>query len=655
MAKKRRTSKKQPKFEAATVQVDESNSMEVYVRKHERFLNNVLAARKTDLVNVFRLRKEIFNVKENSSLSSYDCKKKINELRHQLAEAKAAAKKSDQLIDKTVTDAIKNKFFDLKVCFSYQQLKYQAYVDELDRLREDGENKAIALRNEIQDIILNKQIDKEEKKELIKANLDELKKAKANAKLVKKEVNFILREAMAISKRDSKQYMRLVKASNKYENELSRKTYKDMCKTINEMHEARVNQIKAEKKDKKEMAVDLKAENIAYSSKLNEARTTRNEALDRSKELRYNSFMNRYSFTGKIRHDHHPISETLKFKFENYIANFKLSNWLIKNALFVVIIIVFAVLIGLSYTMPGDGLLAPKNILGAIVQISPKIFFALGVAGLILLGGTDLSIGRLTGVGVSFSLMILSPYLYKDQVTGGAWWPFIDAPAPVKVICAILASIVICTLFTSFAGFFTAKFKMHPFISTLAVQLISYGLFQIFWSATSSFTPDKSIVESLNGPSSILLVVYAVVAIAIVWFIWNKTKFGKHLYAVGGNQEAATVSGISPFKITMLAFIMAGILYGFGGFVQAIQTGTGNFNSGYGTETDAIAACVIGGISFSGGVGKVSGAVIGATILGFLTYAFAYMGINSNLQLLIKGVIILVAVTLDCVKFLKKK
>ncbi|MCQ2796305.1 MAG: galactoside ABC transporter permease, partial [Bacilli bacterium] len=206
------------------------------------------------------------------------------------------------------------------------------------------------------------------------------------------------------------------------------------------------------------------------------------------------------------------------------------------------------------------------------------------------------------------------------------------------------------------AGFFTAKFKMHPFISTLAVQLISYGFFQIFWSATSSFTPDSGILEILRGgTSSFLLIVYAAIAILIVWFIWNKTKFGKHMYAVGGNQEAATVSGISPFKITMLAFVMAGILYGIGGFVQAIQTGTGNFNSGYGTETDAIAACVIGGISFSGGVGKVGGAVIGAIILGFLTYAFAYIGVNSNLQLLIKGVIILVAVALDCVKYLRKK
>lgn len=657
MAKHKKISKKVTKdiVPLATISTDEANSIDVYVKKHAHYVSSILEARKKDVSKVFEVEREIIEVENDEKLKPETKQKKLEELAVKLKAAKIDAKTSQKIIKNTVDDAIKHNYYDLRVCFSYQQVKYQKYLDELNGLRRDGENKIIALRNEIQDIILNKQIEKHEKRELIESNRKALKKAKESAKLVKKEVKAVLHEAMVLSKADSKQYMRLVKANNKYDNNLSREQYKDMCKTINDMHNKRVEQLKRSAKDKKALAVDLKAEKIAYSSKLNEAKTAKNEAFDRSKELRYNTFMNRYAYTGKLKHDHHPVNEWFRFKFENYIANFNLTNWLIKNALYVVIIVVFAALIGISYTMPGDGLLAPKNILGAIVQISPKIFFALGVAGLILLGGTDLSIGRLTGVGVAFTLMILSPYAYQDQVTNSQWWLFTDAPIAVKIICALLVSIALCTLFTTFAGFFTAKFKMHPFISTLAVQLISYGFFQIFWSATSSFTPDSEIINILRGPDSILLVVYAAIAVAVVWFIWNKTKFGKHMYAVGGNQEAATVSGISPFKITMLAFVMAGILYGIGGFVQAVQTGTGNFNSGYGTETDAIAACVIGGISFSGGVGKVGGAVIGAIILGFLTYAFAYIGVNSNLQLLIKGVIILVAVALDCVKYLRKK
>ena len=652
MAKHKKVSKKKvAKAEPLmTFTADEMNSIDVYVKKHARFVSNILEARKKDISKVFEIEREIIQVKNDEKVKPEIKEEKLKDLTVKLKAAKIDAKTSQNIIEQTVTDAIKHNYYDLRVCFSYQQVKYQKYLDELNELRRDGENKIIALRNEIQDIILNKQIEKKEKRELIETNLKELKKARAFAKVMKKEVKFVLREAMTLSKADSKQYMRLVKAGNKYDNALSRAQYKDMCKTINDMHDKRVAQIKRESKDKKILSVDLKAEKIAYSSKLNEAKTAKVEALDRSKELRYNSFMNRYAYTGKLKHDHHPISEWFRFKFENYIANFNLQNWLLKNALYVVILVVFAALVG----MTGGGLLKGESLLGALVQISPKIFFALGVAGLILLGGTDLSIGRLTGVGVSFTLMILSNDIYPD-INGNAWWIFNTAPGAVKIITALLVSIILCTIFTTFAGFFTAKFKMHPFISTLAVQLISYGLFQIFWSATSSFSPDAELVSMLRGPQSILLVVYAIAAILIVWFIWNKTKFGKHMYAVGGNQEAATVSGISPFKITMLAFVMAGILYGFGGFVQAIQTGTGNFNSGYGTETDAIAACVIGGISFSGGVGKVGGAVIGAIILGFLTFAFAYIGVNSNLQLLIKGVIILIAVALDCVKYLKKK
>ena len=636
------------------VDIDAKNKVNVFVQKNLGFVSEIMKARKTDIHTVYDIKRKIVDLKLDKKLTDEKRNSLIKEEKAKLAKAKKAARASQNVIKQTVDKALKEKFFDLKVCFSYEQVKYQAYLDELKPLRQDGENKIIALRSEIQDIILNKQIDKETKKKLVTTNREELKKAKAIAKINKLEVNAIVKEAMAHSRADFKQYFRLMKASIKSDKTETKKIYKQMVETFAMGHKKRIEEIHNRGGDKKVQAVDIKAENVAYSSKINEAKTARNEGYDNAKALRYNTFLNKYNYTAKLKHDKHPLSEWIQNKFEHYIANFNAKNWLLKNALYVVIILVFIIIACLPQA---SGLLTGKNILGAFVQISPKIFYALGVAGLILLGGTDLSIGRLTGVGVAFSLMILSKYTYTDQVLDLAWWPFAaTAPAAVKVLMAILVSVFVCTLFTTFAGFFTAKFKMHPFISTLSVQLISYGFFQIFWSATSSFTPDNDILKVLRGgDSSFLLIIYAAIAIAVVWFIWNKTRFGKNMYAVGGNQEAATVSGISPFKITILAFVMAGILYGFGGFVQAIQTGTGNFNSGYGTETDAIAACVIGGISFSGGVGKVGGAVIGAIILGFLTYAFAYAGINSNLQLLIKGVIILVAVALDCVKYLRKK
>ena len=149
---------------------------------------------------------------------------------------------------------------------------------------------------------------------------------------------------------------------------------------------------------------------------------------------------------------------------------------------------------------------------------------------------------------------------------------------------------------------------------------------------------------------------WAVVAVAVVWFIWNKTTFGKNLYAVGGNPEAAAVSGISVFAVTMGAFVLAGILYGFGAWLECNRMiGSGSAAYGQGWDMDAIAACVVGGVSFTGGIGKISGVVTGVLIFTALTYSLTILGIDTNLQFIFEGIIILVAVTLDCLKYVKKK
>ena len=152
------------------------------------------------------------------------------------------------------------------------------------------------------------------------------------------------------------------------------------------------------------------------------------------------------------------------------------------------------------------------------------------------------------------------------------------------------------------------------------------------------------------------MIFWAIIGIAVRWVIWNKTKFGKNRFAVGGNPEAAAVSGINVFKVTLGVFILAGIYYGIGGSIFAIYSGNVRARTGQGRENDAIAACVVGGVSFSGGVGKISGVVIGALIFQAICVILPMIGItDANYQLAIKGVIILAAVTLDCIKYLKKK
>ena len=174
--------------------------------------------------------------------------------------------------------------------------------------------------------------------------------------------------------------------------------------------------------------------------------------------------------------------------------------------------------------------------------------------------------------------------------------------------------------------------------------------------------PDNNVIKNLTGrigggiTGFPIMIIYAVVLVAVMWFIWNKTKFGKNMFAVGGNPEAAAVSGINVFWTTMGVFLMAGILYGLGSSIFGIYSTSVKAQNGQGMESDAIAACVVGGVSFSGGVGTIHGVVIGTLLFQAIAYILPFIGIgDSNAQLFIKGLIILIAVTFDCAKFLKKK
>ena len=322
--------------------------------------------------------------------------------------------------------------------------------------------------------------------------------------------------------------------------------------------------------------------------------------------------------------------------------------------------IIIAFIIAAIIIAPAIGrgnLLTGTNILTILEQSSTRIFFALGVAGLILLGGTDLSIGRLVGLGAVITCIILHPGENIIKIFG-ITTNFDSVPMFVRVLMSLSLSVLFCGLFSALAGFFTAKLNMHPFVTTLATQLIVFGLLCFATNTTSSGTIDFGIKNMLAGRLGGVfptLIIYAVICIAVVWFIWNKTRFGKNMYAVGGNKEAAAVSGINVFKTTLLVFVFAGVLYGIGSFLEGLRIGTAVATTGTGYELDAIAACVVGGISFSGGIGKVKGAVVGVVLFTAITYILTFLGLDANIQFILKGAIIMSAVALDSVKYLKRK
>ena len=151
------------------------------------------------------------------------------------------------------------------------------------------------------------------------------------------------------------------------------------------------------------------------------------------------------------------------------------------------------------------------------------------------------------------------------------------------------------------------------------------------------------------------LIFYLAIIALIMWFIWNKTKLGKNMFAIGGNPEAAAVSGVNLAKNIMIIFIISGILYGIAGFLEAARAGSTTTSTGFNYELDAISACVVGGVSFTGGVGTIPGVLIGTVLLQVINYGLNFIGVNAYWQFIIRGLIIIVAVSLDVRKYLAKK
>ena len=525
--------------------------------------------------------------------------------------------------------------------------KIQAQIDEL---RVDGSDKVRSLKNHIAIAKEDKNLSKEEKDSIIAKDKAALEKAKAVEAANKDKVAKLIADAEGYLKEhyDSEYYSKVV-ASCETEKAAENESYERVKATLKTEHE----QTLAKLSDPEE----IKDEKYVYKNKLFDAQMTHESRLQEIKDRKHDAFSHKYHLIDLLRMSKYTFMQSRAQKFENYKYTFNTTQFLYKNGLYIVIVLIFIALCIITPIVKNTQLLTVTNILNILQQASPRMFLALGVAGLILLTGTDLSIGRMVGMGMVTATIIM----HNGANTGGVFghiFDFSSMPVVGKALFALVACIILTTVFSSIAGFFMAKYKMHPFISTMANMLIIFGLVTyatkgVSFGAIDSAIPNMFIPTIGNFPT---IIIWAVVAIVVVWFIWNKTTFGKNLYAVGGNPEAAAVSGISVFKVTLGAFILAGILYGFGSWLECNRmVGSGSAAYGQGWEMDAIAACVVGGVSFTGGIGKISGVVTGVLIFTSLTYSLTILGIDTNLQFIFEGIIILAAVTLDCLKYVQKK
>lgn len=298
----------------------------------------------------------------------------------------------------------------------------------------------------------------------------------------------------------------------------------------------------------------------------------------------------------------------------------------------------FGILMGLVLlcvilTFLTDKFATVTNFFNVVRQITINLYLACGMTFVILLGGIDLSVG---------SVIAVSGCISAGMVTWNG--------CPVYV--GIVIGIVCGVLLASINGLIVSKTTIPAFIVSLATMNIGRGIARIYTGAqTIAVLDDTYTFWGMGTVFGIPIQLFLVVAVvAVCSFVLNRTQLGRHIYAVGGNKQAAEYSGINVKKVTFLVFIFSGILASLAGILTVGRTFTATMIMGSSAEMDAIAAVVLGGTSMSGGKGSISGTVIGAIVIGILKNGMNLLGIDSSWQYIVQGIVIILAVYIDFVK-----
>ncbi|MBD8952580.1 MAG: ribose ABC transporter permease [Subdoligranulum sp.] len=283
-----------------------------------------------------------------------------------------------------------------------------------------------------------------------------------------------------------------------------------------------------------------------------------------------------------------------------------------------------------------DSFLTYENIMNVLRQSAQNIFIASGMTIILIAGGIDLSVGSVVGlVGVMVGTMV------NDGM---------------PILLAVGICLVVGALMGTFNGMILSRTTLPPFIVTYALMTILRGGIYVYTGGTTVRIDDRSFIAvgtgyTLGIPNPVW---YMAVILAIVYLILNRTKLGRHIYAIGGNEKAAEFSGIDVKNVRLFVYVFSGIMAAVAGIVLAARSYSGQPTAGTGAEMDAIEACVLGGCSMAGGYGFIGGTIIGALIIAIMNNGLNLMRIDSYWQMVAKGVIVLIAVYVDYVKNQKK-
>ena len=363
-----------------------------------------------------------------------------------------------------------------KILTAEQEAKLLQPIDEyvggiqakINELREDGTDKVIEIQNTIDGLKRDRIYTQQEKEKRIAQLRSELDKAKAVEAQNKEQVSKLIADAESYLKAHyDTDYYQAVAASCREEKVLAEQNYRTSVERLNKEHQETVTKLSDPH--------EIKDEKYVHKNRLFDAKMKRAKDLQEVKDRQHAAFDHKYHLIDLLRMSKFTFSESMAQKWENYKYTFNRRDFLLKNGLYIAIVIIFIALCIITPIVKNMPLLTVNNVLNILQQASPRMFLALGVAGLILLAGTDLSIGRMVGMGMTAATIIMHQGINTGSVFGHIF-DFTGVPVIGRVFLALVVCIVLCTIFTTIAGFFTAKFKMHPFISTMATMLVIFGL-----------------------------------------------------------------------------------------------------------------------------------------------------------------------------------
>ena len=331
--------------------------------------------------------------------------------------------------------------------------------------------------------------------------------------------------------------------------------------------------------------------------------------------------------------------------------NFQKFWKLVKSNPIVVLLVVVGIIVGFTK----DNFFSWSNFGNLTSNTAVRFLIALGVSGCLITKGTDLSAGRQVGFAACLAGVLLQRANYSGR-------QFPDMPE-MNMFVVLFIVLIIGALFGLLNGLIISYLNVPPFIATLGTQTVVYGLSLVFTDAKpiggfqdiSTQLINGRIGSSGKGFYLPYLLLVALVFGLLFWFIYNKTCLGKYMYAIGGNEIAAEVSGVNTKKTKIIIYMTAGIMYAMAGYLLAAKSGGASASMGNGYELEAIAGATIGGVSTTGGIGTVGGILVGVLVFEFLKIVLQFLGVNPYYNYIVQGIVIVVAVALDIRKYIAKK